>query len=467
LDFFDLTDAVERIYRHATSEPKQGSGGDHELWPLRIGADSGLGGNRACGVFSEFVETFAGNLVAGFPANLQAPPPNGSGASCFTHEAIERHTAFFAESEQRRQARDVSKRPYDEMRAAFPSITRLVTPMLLGKALRDPAITLDALEFDILHSKRPTTLSHAHEGAANCGRTLNVLALIAHLRVAGEHRCAVIATKPLPASVSLVPSIHAAIRSLLADVHTAASLLDDSAVMRTLIESPVVAGVLAAGGPLGRGPRNATNVEIAPGQTLPILQAIYRADDRPSWPHLALAVPLHSGGDGPKRIARSTLEPEGRGWPANREKFVRAVAATKPSARANSPRELDGPPPAEWWWVPARLKAAGVSQPVKLMTRRVGGGRSTTVWTTLLGPPEVSARGIETLMSSRLHASSQSRSTPLPGSPYGLWIGRAYRQRAAGGLLLKGGSGDHLREGVTAAMNAGFFVFVVNARVKR
>ena len=467
MDFFDVTGAVERVYRYATDKDQPNSGGDQKLWPLRIGADSGIGGDRACEVFSEFVETFAGHLRAAFPSNLQATPPTDGGASCFTHETIERHTAFFAESEQRREERDAGKRPYDEMRATFPAITRLVAPVLLGQTLANsPTVLLDALEFDVLHSKRSTTLSHAHKGTAHCGRTLNVLALIAHLRVAGEHRCAVIGTKPLPSGVSLVVSIHAAIRSLLADVHTAAALLDDDqTAMRILIEAPVVAGVLAAGGPLGRGPRNATNVEIVPGQSLPILEAIYRSNGG-ACPHLALAVPLHGGGNGPKRIARSTLEPEGRGWPTNHEKFVRTLAATKPSGSANSPRELAGPPPAEWWWVPARLKAVRVSQPVKFIARRVGDARSTTVWTAL-GPPEISARGIETLMRSRTHTSSRSRSAQVAGSPYDLWIRRAYRQRAAGGLLLKGGSSDHLRDGVTAAMNAGFLVFAVNARVGR
>jgi hypothetical protein len=457
--FLDIPAAVRRVYTYGTRNP-----GDQlpreDRWLSRVSGGSGLGGDTAREALSEFVEGFAGTLLAGYPGSLKAPPGQGAWQTCSIHETIEAHAAFFADGPGRRL--DGAKRiPYDEMAVAFPAVARLLAPLLLGQALREPGVSLDALEVVILHRKRTATkMDHAHTGKRSCGCTLNVLTLVAHVHVQGERRCLVLGSQPLSAKADLLRSIPLAVGSLLGDLYTASKLLRDQATLLVLLAAPVVIGTLYAGGPLNKSPRGATDKEIVPGLTSSVMRGVYEPRRGPVRAHMALAIPTRAG-EGPLRIAPASLVASDERWPASTEPFVLAFAAAGADDAAVT--ALSEPSTGEWWSTSARLRESTSDDPVQVIARRPEGTRATTVWVALGDSNELVAGSIDAVMRSRMYAGAPNTSASLAGTPFDLWIGRAYRRRAAGGLLLKGGASEGLRVGVTAAMNAAFTAFVLTA----
>jgi hypothetical protein len=452
-----------------------------EQWPGRAASGgSALGRKRAGDIFIQYVTSLAMALLEEFPLNLAAvPATEDNWRLSFVYETVERHTEYFAAFAGRSSADPATqraprrlKRPYDEMTVAFPPSARFIPPLMLVSALRDgPAnVHLEALEVVVLHRKVPSSiqLPHAHPGKAHCGNTLNTAALVAHLRVCEESRCAVVGTRNLLASEPLFVSVPKAVRSLRSDLHAAARIIDDGRFAPELVLMPVVVGILPAGGPMGRGRHNQTNVEIVPGRMLDMVRSISliardpEGEDGPSPQPAALAFATRVTGPGPTQLATSALVPDAPGWPATPEGFAAALAAA--SGGASRPIEsLDGPGTADWWYADAHLKAFQRRLPVRVLARRPRDSGAAALWVTPwphLGPL---AAAIETVMRSR---ESQRRETglgTLSGSPYELWISRAYRHYAAGGLLLKGGATEPLRVGVTAAMTSAFLAFALSA----
>jgi hypothetical protein len=122
---------------------------------------------------------------------------------------------------------------------------------------------------------------------------------------------------------------------------------------------------------------------------------------------------------------------------------------------------VKGPKPARWWETQAQLRSGRTEMDVRLLARAER-PRAATVWVCLSDPRQVTG-AVEAVVASRMHALRRSSHASVVGSANGLWVDRAYRRRAAGTLLLKGGVGDSLRAGLTAAMDAGFTLFALTA----
>jgi hypothetical protein len=111
---------------------------------------------------------------------------------------------------------------------------------------------------------------------------------------------------------------------------------------------------------------------------------------------------------------------------------------------------------------PCRTTGLGEALRVNLFARRPHdpGVRATT-WITRGQPRTDHARLVEAFRESR----EPRRSGALLGSPFDLWINRAFRHHASGDLLIKGGAGAELSAGVAAAMTAALMLFALGQPV--
>jgi hypothetical protein len=442
-------------------------------WPSRRTAEeSGLGRQTAERAFAE--------CVAGLVMDQReaAPEQFGSGRdgwqTMFAYEPIERHARFFAGHRERRGEARARDRPYDQMGIAFPEASRLVAPLLLGRAIASGVAELSALEPVILIRKprdanpRP----HLHTGKPRCGGTLNALALVAHCVVANELRCLVVGTRPLSRHQDLQQSVPVALRALLADMDVAVLALRGPHG-RTLALAPVVSDILVGGGPHGKGDHKAANTELVAARTMALLNMIYRrsvpeAIDR-GWPMrvAALRVPTEPLTDaGPHRVAPNGLEPVGAGWSQDPHKFASEVAAapaeaTDEGTSPNVAAMIPTPGDHDWCSVPALLTGIGPSARVALFACRSHDGRRPTVWLTAGRAGEAHIAAVEANRRSRAY---QAMPGGVLGTVYDYWVTRAYRRYAAGDLLLKGGAADDLVAGVAAAMTAAFLIFALERR---
>ncbi len=453
------------------------------LWPTRPDkGGSALGRDQLAPVFEETGDSFAQSLERLHPNPLTVPPPNADTADgYFAHEWIETYSPYFAERKRKRLAAVVSGRglervPYDQMAAAYASVTRLVAPVQLGMALTASPARVALLAFEsVVLVRKPlggSNQPHCHAGRDKCGCSLNALALVAHLCVDGEHRCAGLGTRPLPATVAIERSVARALLSLLADVELAAQLLagDGGAQLATC---PVVSGLLPAGGPRGRGPHKQTDVELVTGRTWNMVRAISARRDPRLWGPRPFALAIPTTGvatSGPRRVAPSALSAIDPGWPAQPESLAAEVAAVEACAPAEEPRPED---PERWsrevrapggpgtaWQVPARLAGPQSHAGVALLGRKAPEADRATVWVSHPGLCEEAVPAIDALLASREIVVHGPR---LASSPFEYWIQRGYRRHAAVDLILKGSASKQLREGVGGAMAGGFLDYVLRA----
>lgn len=466
--FGAIGDAVRII------QSRRGASGP--LWPSRADrAGSALGRRHGGEIFTEYVERFARALLVDFPMNIAAGPATDRGSLWVTvYETVEQHTRYFAEYVARRNPGATGgrvKRPYDEMLSAFPPSARLVPALMLIKALRHrpEEVVLQTLELAVLHRRvaTATRLPHAHPGKPNCGSTLNVAVLIAHLQVRGSPRCIVLGTRGLPARVQLADSIPRATEAMRSDLCFAARYASRKGGARLSIETcPVVVTILPVGGPMGKGRHNKTDAEFVPGRVLELARAIGVAHARDdTGPELSAQPPVLQLAarptGGPAQIQPSVLRPERKGWPDRSERFIEAFAAA--AGRPQRPVvEAESLPSEEWWYTEANLQAFQLTMPVRLLARRPLKGGSVSVWVTRRDSHAPVRRAVNAVLTSRVASHHQTAIGQIHGSPFGFWVERAFRRYAAGELMLKGGASEALRTGVTAGMTSAFLAFVLS-----
>jgi hypothetical protein len=445
-----------------------------EGWPLRrTSRESGLSRRKAMAAFGECVAGMVQEHRALSPAQFSATDAR-RWLTLFACEPIERHSVFFAEQLERREPARAGHRPYDQMAVAFPAVSRLVAPLILGRAAAAGEVGVHAVEPVILVRKPRDTnpRPHLHVGKAGCGGTLNSLALVAHCTKKASPRCIVVGTRPLTRHQDLALSVPLALRALLEDLNRAALAERGTPAENVLALTPVVSDLLSGGGPHGRGDHNATNTELVVARTRAILSVVHERntlnDVRQPWPPRTAVLRLPAeplANAGPRRVAPNGLRAAGAGWSNDPHKLALEIA-TAQSVRRESGNIA---PPfhtafrmaaigADWCDVPGWLTGIGRSTPVSLFARRTADGAPPTVWLTLGVPDTRHAAVVETFRSSRTQS---TQGGTLLGSPFDRWVSRAYRRHAAGDLLIKGGAGEELLAGVSAAMTVGFMLFAI------
>ncbi len=425
-------------------------------WPRRYPSGSGLGPDKAKRAFAETVEGLAADLRGRRP-EVFASARAGDWPSLFVYELIEAHATYFAEP--RRGAGGKPVRAYDAMALAFPPAARLVPALLLGRAIDAGAAQLDALEPVILLRKQPRSEHpriHLHAGKANCGATLNTMALVGHCTVGGETRCVVLGSQPLSRHESLDLSAPRAIKHLLALVDQAGTLASATRAGDVLLDAPVVVGLLQGGGPRGKSAREAVNAELVPARSARVLSAIVTREARlpKRLPRpLALQLPTDPPADeGPHRLQPNGIEPAATGWPQDPIRFAAAIACAAPTAGSRPSQDV------EWVVVPAALTQMTSPIPVTLLGRRsVGSDARATVWLVDGRAADAAQTAIETVRRAQVLRNPGDGLTSI----WDAWVMRAYRRHAAGDLLIKGSSTEQLSAGVGAALNAAFVEFAL------